>query len=82
MAEGDEIVMFPAFLTPSDPLWTYSDGAFHAACFALDPNGSVVQRAYEDWRKIWDSRPRNLTKDEERVAWAKSAFANFRKEFQ
>ena len=44
---------------------TYSDGAFHAACFASDPHAKEVQRAGKEWRQIWDSRPRNLVTDEE-----------------
>jgi len=60
IAPEDEITCFPAFLSPTDPLWSYSDGVFHGSCFASDPNAQHVQAAYLQFRAIWDSRPRNL----------------------
>ena len=75
----EDCVAFPAFLPEAHPLWKYSDGVFHAACFGEDPLRESVQKVYAEWRAIWDSRPRNLRTDEEREAWAKAAFANFSK---
>lgn len=83
IAAEDEMTGFPHFLSsPTDSLWSYSDGVFHAPCFASDPNAPQVQTAYLQWRTIGDSRPRNLKTDEEGRNWASSAFAVFRKEFQ
>jgi|SRR5271155_180897 len=78
----DEVVAFPAFLTPRDPFWSYSDAAFHATCFASDPNAVGVQQVYQQWSDIYGTRPRNLQTDEDRMNWARTAFANFRKEWR
>lgn len=78
----DQIVGFPAFLSPKDPLRRYSDAAFHDACFQADLNAVEVQRVYSQWRAIYESRPRNLATDQERNNWADTAFANFRREYR
>lgn len=40
MAEGDEIVSFPAFVSNRrDPLFRFTDAAFHRSCLAQDPLG-------------------------------------------
>lgn len=33
LEEGQPLVAFPAFLSPGDDLWRYSDSAMHEHCF-------------------------------------------------
>ena len=41
--EGEQRVLFPSFVSNSaDPLWRFSDGAFHAACVSRDPLGQMA----------------------------------------
>jgi hypothetical protein len=80
ICKGEDYVGFPAFLPKKHRLWKYSDGVFHSKCFADDPNLSEVQSLYLQWRSIWEKRPRDLKTEEEREAWAKSAFAGLAKE--
>jgi hypothetical protein len=80
ICEGEDRVAFPAFLPKTHRLWKYSDGVFHSKCFADDPNSGEVQSLYQQFRSIWEKRPKDLKTNEEREAWGKSAFADFAKE--
>lgn len=33
LGEGQPLIAFPAFLSPGDELWRYSDSAMHEPCF-------------------------------------------------
>jgi hypothetical protein len=80
ICEGEDRVAFPAFLPKTHRLWKYSDGVFHSKCLVDSPDSTEVQNLYQQWRSIWEKRPRNLMTDEEREAWGKSAFADFANE--
>jgi len=56
-------------LAPKDPLWRYSDAAFHELCFAADRNAGIVEQVFDEWHAIYDSRPPNLATDQERSDW-------------
>ena len=77
--KGQAVETFPAFLRPDDPLYRYSDAAFHADCFAKDPQREQVEQAYAEFRTIWDSRPTDVKTAEEMEAWGRSAFASLRR---
>jgi hypothetical protein len=49
LEEGDEIVAFSPFVANElDPLFIFSDGAFHAKCFRLHPLSGRAQERYEE----------------------------------
>ena len=75
--DGQSIIGFPAFLKPGHSLASYSDSAFHEECFVGSPDSDAVNRLYERYRQIWDSRPRDLKSVEEIEAWGKAAFREF-----
>jgi len=77
LAKKDELTAFPAFLYPDHPLWMYSDAAFHKACYELSPQKEEVDGLFARWTKIWDSRPKNLTRVEEMDVWGREAFKDF-----
>lgn len=50
--EGEEIVSFPPFIPNDlDPLWIFSDGVFHAACFYREPLANKAVLRYEELRQ-------------------------------
>lgn len=74
MASGDDVVAFPAFLPRRHPLWRFSDRAFHRSCFVGHADGGAVQRLYERFLAIMDSRPKGLKSLEEINDWGRDAF--------
>jgi hypothetical protein len=77
LEEGEHLTAFPAFL-PSDHLFgKFSDAAFHTICFEKDPDADAVHDVFYIWKKIWDSRPKELKTIEEMEAWNKEAFKDF-----
>ena len=51
LRDGDEVISFPAFVANQlDPLWRFSDAAFHSTCFQEDPLAKRVDRRYEEFR--------------------------------
>ena len=49
IAEGQEVVSFPNFVTNQmDPLRVFSDGAFHAECFYSHPLAQKAQGRYDE----------------------------------
>jgi hypothetical protein len=74
--QGDDVVAFSHFLEPEDPLVSYSDAAFHVACFAADPNKQELELAWAECLRINGSRPKDVKTDEERQTWAIAATAS------
>ena len=67
-------VGFPAFIPAGHLFAPYSDSAFHRSCFMAWDEHDEFQRLYDEYLRVWDSRPQELSyKDAEN--WGKSAFA-------
>lgn len=48
--DRDEIISFWAFVSnQADPLWIFSDKAFHRSCFLANPYAELALSVYEDW---------------------------------
>jgi len=75
-APGD-LIMFPAFLGKNHPLHLYSDGAFHRWCFEASHDREAVERAFANYQRIWDTRPKDPKSKEAFEAWGRSALAEF-----
>ena len=69
----DDAVLFPAFLGPGHRLHEFSDGVFHSRCFEAWGDRHEFARLYAKFRRIMDSRPRNVSM-EEAERWAAEAF--------
>lgn len=76
----DRYVAFPAFLPVSHSLHFYSDGVFHSDCYDNWDKKDKFDELYDRYRKIWESRPRDLKTVEEMDAWVATAFQDFSKE--
>jgi len=70
---GDGLVLFPAFLRPGHRLGRFSDSAFHAHCFAQEPDAKDVGELFERFQAIWARRPEVETL-EEIEEWGRTAF--------
>jgi hypothetical protein len=69
-----DAVGFPAFLPAGHALAPYSDAAFHRNCFIAWDEHDEFQRLYDEYLRVWSSRPQDLSyKHAEK--WGKSAFA-------
>jgi hypothetical protein len=54
MAEGDALVMTSPFISDrSDPLWRFSDAAFHAPCFSGWEKKAEFVRQFNEAHKTW-----------------------------
>ena len=54
MLKGQKTVTFSPFVAnESDPLWKFSDGAFHEECFQRDPLADAAERR---WREFDERR--------------------------
>lgn len=73
----DEVIGFPAFLPSEHRFYRYSDAAFHRQCFQEWPDGPEFEHLYQRFRRIWESRPKNLASLEEIDAWGKKAFKDW-----
>ena len=52
LEKGQEVVSFPAFVgNELDPLWLFSDAAFHSGCFEKHPLSSEAIARYEEMRE-------------------------------
>lgn len=74
---SEQITAFPAFLPPNHELCSFSDAAFHRACFERDARSAAVSILFARYRSIWDSRPSGLQSVEEIDSWGREAFKNF-----
>jgi len=70
----DETVAFPAFVPQGHVFAQFSDGAFHKDCFWAWEDREQFQSLYNDYERVWKSRPNNLS-FEEIEEWGKQAFA-------
>lgn len=52
LEHADDIVSFPAFVVvETDPIYRFSDGAFHRACFDAHPLSELVASRFSEWRQ-------------------------------
>ncbi len=50
MGDSAEVSGFPAFISNRrDPLYPFSDGAFHRRCLEAHPLANALQQRYEEW---------------------------------
>lgn len=50
--EGEAVVSFSPFVANElDPLWIFSDGVFHAACFYREPLAQKAQLRYQELQR-------------------------------
>lgn len=70
---------FPAFLPQESRLWRFSDSAVHKACLAKHPDHELLTSLHEEYRGIWESRPKAALGSPEMNRWMETAFAAFRK---
>ena len=75
---SDEVIGFPAFIPPGHEFSGYSDSAFHPTCFQLWSDHDRFQQLYDNYRKVWDSRPSDLS-FAEAEEWGKHAFDDVRR---
>ena len=69
----NEAVAFPAFVPPGHIFHRFSDGIFHRTCFAKWEDHEAFQQLYDDYERVWKSRPANLS-FQEIEAWGQQAF--------
>jgi hypothetical protein len=77
IAVGEPFTCFPAFIAFDHPLGKFSDAVFHSRCFEQCPERPAIEKLYNQFRQIWDSRPRGLKTLAEMEAWGIEAFRNF-----
>ncbi len=70
----EEIVAIPAFVPKGHVFSSYSDGTFHKDCFLVWEDHEQFKSLYDDYQRIWDSRPRNIS-FHEMEEWGEFAFA-------
>ena len=73
IASATDAIGFPAFVPYGHEFERYSDCAFHYGCFMSWDKHERFQKLYDDYKRIWGSRPKELTL-EEFEAWGKAAF--------
>jgi hypothetical protein len=77
LEKNDELKAYPAFLPYDHRFGKFSDAAFHKACAEADPDFQGVEDMFFVYKKIMDSRPRDLKSIEEIEAWGKEAFQDW-----
>lgn len=51
LRDGDEVVSFSPFVSNQlDPLWKFSDAAFHATCFRQEPLAEKARQRHDELR--------------------------------
>jgi hypothetical protein len=68
-----DAVGFPAFIPRGHEFERFSDCAFHRRCFSTWPERDRFQNLYDDYERVWRSRPQGLSL-EEIEEWGKKAF--------
>jgi hypothetical protein len=68
-----EAIGFPAFIPRGHEFEQYSDCAFHRDCYLKWDDHDRFQQLYDDYDRVWKSRPKDLTFDEIET-WGKAAF--------
>lgn len=74
ISSPEEAVAFPAFVPQGHVFADFSDGVFHKNCFLAWGDHERFQSLYENYRRVWGSRPSGLSL-EEMEEWGKQAFA-------
>lgn len=77
LEDTDHITAYPAFIPFDHKFGRFSDAAFHTECFRKDPDAGAIEDMHYVYRKIMDSRPKDLKTLEEMEAWAKEAFQDW-----
>lgn len=80
ISSSDDFESFPAFLPNSHPLHKYSEGIFHRGCYENWEKHEEFSDLYNRFRKVWDSRPKNLKTIDEINKWGAEAFTKFNDE--
>jgi hypothetical protein len=70
----DDAVAFPAFVPEGHEFSEFSDGVFHKHCFLAWEDHDRFQCLYENYERVWKSRPSNLS-FEQIEEWGRHAFA-------
>lgn len=70
----DEVVGFPAFIPAGHEYADFSDAAFHKDCFLAWDKREELQRLYDAYQAIWNSRPASVRTLDEIDRWGKQAF--------
>jgi hypothetical protein len=73
LLQSSDVVAFPAFIPSGHPFHPFSDAAFHKTCFAAWEHHEALQRLFDEYQSVWNSRPRNLSYFE-MEEWGKQAF--------
>ncbi len=63
----------PAFVPRGHEFSAFSDGVFHRDCFAKWEEHERFQQLYNDYDRVWKTRPSNLA-FEEIEEWGRQAF--------
>jgi hypothetical protein len=77
LEDTDLLTAFPAFLPNDHKFGRFSDAALHTECFNKDIDSNDVDNMYYVYKKIMDSRPKELKTLEEMEAWTKEAFQDW-----
>jgi len=73
LRQGDELVVVPAFIPSNHELFLFADSAYHQHCFQSWQHSERLQKLFESYRSVWDSRPEGLG-FLEAEEWGKRAF--------
>jgi hypothetical protein len=73
IAGGADSIGFPAFIPRGHEFEQYSECAFHRTCYLDWDEHQRFQRLFDEYERIWKSRPIGLS-FEEMEKWGKTAF--------
>ncbi len=73
VGSSEEAVAFPAFVPQGHEFTAFSDGVFHENCFRAWEDHERFQTLYENYQRVWSSRPSGLS-FKEIEEWGKQAF--------
>ena len=77
LEETDHVTAFPSFVPSDHRFGKFSDAALHTSCFEKDPDYQAVEDMFYVFKKIMESRPKDLKTVEEIEAWHKEAFQDW-----
>jgi hypothetical protein len=73
IAKATEAIGFPAFVPRGHEFERFSDSAFHRESFQDWEDHERFQKLFDDYDRIWKSRPAGLSLNE-MEEWGKNAF--------
>ena len=74
IGSSEEPVAFPAFIPQGHEFAAFSDAVFHKSCFLAWEDHDRFQSLFENYQRVWESRPSGLSFSEIEQ-WGKRAFA-------